>query len=77
MLDLRLGELRRARGLVMRFFWWDFVSVYKENILDLLWCINQPLLTTVVFTFIFFCMAKLPTDGLLRFLFYMSGTATP
>ena len=74
LLDLRLGELWRARDLVMLFVWRDFVSVYKQTILGPLWYIIQPLLTTVVFTFIFGSIAKLPTDGLPQFLFYMSGT---
>jgi lipopolysaccharide transport system permease protein len=74
LLDLRLGELWRARDLVMLFVWRDFVSVYKQTILGPLWYIIQPLLTTVVFTFIFGSVAKLPTDGLPQFLFYMSGT---
>ena len=72
--DLRLGELWRARDLVLLFVRRDFVSIYKQTILGPLWYIIQPLLTTVVFTFIFGSIAKLPTDGLPQFLFYMSGT---
>jgi lipopolysaccharide transport system permease protein len=60
--------------MVMLFVWRDFVSIYKQTILGPLWYIIQPLLTTVVFTFIFGSVAKLPTDGLPQFLFYMSGT---
>ena len=74
LLDLRLGELWRARDLVMLFVWRDFVSVYKQTILGPLWYIIQPLLTTVVFTFIFGSIASLPTNGSPKFLFYMSGT---
>ncbi|MGB8214190.1 MAG: ABC transporter permease [Anaerolineales bacterium] len=74
LLDLRLGDLWRARDLVMLFVWRDFVAYYKQTILGPLWYIIQPLLTTVVFTFIFGSVAKLPTDGLPQFLFYMSGT---
>jgi lipopolysaccharide transport system permease protein len=74
LLDLRLRELWHSRDLIMLFVWRDFVSVYKQTILGPLWYIIQPLLTTVVFTFIFGSVAKLPTDGLPQFLFYMSGT---
>jgi len=74
LLDLRLGELWRARDLVMLFVWRDFVSFYKQTILGPLWYIIQPLLTTVVFTFIFGNVAKLPTGGQPQFLFYLSGT---
>jgi lipopolysaccharide transport system permease protein len=72
--DLRLRELWRARDLIMLFVWRDFVSVYKQTILGPLWYLIQPLLTTIVFTVVFGNIAKLPTDGLPSFLFYMSGT---
>jgi lipopolysaccharide transport system permease protein len=73
-LDLRLREVWRARDLILLFVRRDFVSVYKQTILGPLWYLIQPLLTTVVFTVIFGNVAKLPTDGLPKFLFYMSGT---
>jgi lipopolysaccharide transport system permease protein len=73
-LDLRLRALWRARDLIMLFVWRDFVSVYKQTILGPLWYLIQPLMTTIVFTVIFGNVAKLPTDGLPQFLFYMSGT---
>ncbi|MBL8101547.1 MAG: ABC transporter permease, partial [Anaerolineales bacterium] len=61
-LDLRLGELWRARDLIMLFVWRDFVSVYKQTILGPLWYLIQPLLTTLTFTIIFGRIASLPTD---------------
>jgi lipopolysaccharide transport system permease protein len=39
-----------------------------------LWYIIQPLFNTLVFTLIFGKVAKIPTDGLPPFLFYLSGT---
>ncbi len=72
--DLRLGELWQTRDLIMLFVWRDFVSVYKQTILGPLWYLIQPLMTTITFTVIFGNIAKLPTDGLPQFLFYMSGT---
>jgi lipopolysaccharide transport system permease protein len=74
LLDLRLSELWKYRDLVMLFVRRDFVSVYKQTILGPLWYLIQPLLTTVIFTFIFGQVASLPTDGLPQFLFSMSGT---
>ncbi len=74
LLDLKLGDLWRYKDLVMLFVRRDFVSVYKQTILGPLWYLIQPLLTTIIFTFIFGSVAKLPTDGLPQFLFYMSGT---
>jgi lipopolysaccharide transport system permease protein len=74
LLDLHLGELWKYRDLVLLFVRRDFVSVYKQTILGPLWYLIQPLLTTITFTVIFGQIAKLPTDGLPQFLFYMSGT---
>ena len=72
--DLRLGELWRARELIVLFVWRDFVSVYKQTILGPLWYLIQPLLTTITFTVIFGRIASLSTDHLPDFLFYMAGT---
>jgi len=72
--DLRLGELWHYKDLVLLFVRRDFVSVYKQTILGPLWYLVQPLLTSLTFTFIFGNIARLPTDGLPQFLFYMSGT---
>ena len=74
LLDLRLGELWRYKDLVLLFVRRDFVAVYKQTILGPLWYLIQPLLTSITFTVIFGNIARLPTDGLPQFLFYMSGT---
>jgi lipopolysaccharide transport system permease protein len=74
LLALPLAELWRYRDLTAMFVRRDFVSVYKQTILGPLWYLIQPLLTTITFTVIFGNIAKLPTDGLPQFLFYMSGT---
>lgn len=71
--DLRLGELWRYRDLIWLFVWRDFVAYYKQTILGPLWYLIQPILTTMVFTVIFGNIAKLSTDGLPPFLFYLAG----
>jgi lipopolysaccharide transport system permease protein len=71
--DLHLGELWRYRDLIQLLVWRDFVAYYKQTILGPLWYIIQPVLTTLVFTVIFGNIAKLSTDGLPPFLFYMAG----
>lgn len=71
--DLRLAELWRSRELIFLFVWRDFVSQYKQTILGPLWFIIQPLLTTIVFTFVFGGIGGLSTDGLPKVLFYLSG----
>ncbi|RME50085.1 MAG: ABC transporter permease [Caldilineae bacterium] len=73
-MDLRLDELWQARDLILLFVRRDFVAGYKQTILGPLWYLLQPLLTTITFTVIFGRVARLPTDGLPDFLFYLSGT---
>jgi lipopolysaccharide transport system permease protein len=72
--DLRLRDLWQARDLILLFVRRDFVSIYKQTILGPLWYLIQPLITTLTLTVIFGNIAKLSTDGLPQFLFYMSGT---
>jgi lipopolysaccharide transport system permease protein len=71
--DIDLLELWRYRDLIGMFVKRDFVTFYKQTILGPLWYIIQPLFTTVVFTIIFGKVAKISTDGLPPFLFYMAG----
>ncbi len=71
--DIHLGELWRYRDLIMLFVRRDLVAVYKQTILGPLWHLIQPVLTTIVFTIIFGRVAKIPTDGIPPFLFYMAG----
>ena len=74
--DINLTELWRYRDLVLMFVKRSFIAMYKQTILGPAWAIIQPLLTTVVFTIVFGRLAKLPTDGVPPFLFYMCGNVT-
>ena len=71
--DINLRELWRYRDLALLFVRRNFIANYKQTILGPAWAIVQPLLTTVVFTIVFGRLAKLPTDGVPPFLFYMCG----
>lgn len=71
--DLHLKEIIHYRDLIMLFVKRTFVSQYKQTVLGPAWAVIQPLLTTLVFTIIFGNIAKLPTDGIPSFLFYMCG----
>lgn len=73
-LDWRLSQLWRYRDLISLFVWRDFVSIHKQTILGPAWHVVQPILTTLTFTVIFGKVARLPTDGVPPFLFYMAGT---
>jgi lipopolysaccharide transport system permease protein len=73
-LDLRLGQLWKARDLIMLFVWRDFVSLNKQTILGPAWYFIQPVLTPLAFTVVFGQIAKLPTDQMPGFVFYMAGS---
>jgi len=72
-LDIDLAGLWQYRDLLRLLVRRDFVAYYKQTILGPLWYLVQPLTSTLVFTVIFGMVAKLPTDGLPPFLFYLSG----
>ena len=72
---LNLKEVWKYRDLMMLFVRRDFVASFKQTILGPLWHIIQPVLTTIMFLFVFTSVAKIPTDGIPPVLFYMSGLA--
>ena len=77
--DLHIKETWQYRDLIFLFVKRDFTSKYKQTILGPLWALIQPLLTTVVFTFIFGSLAGLTTADVAGeyvipgFFFYMIG----
>jgi lipopolysaccharide transport system permease protein len=71
--DLHLDDICRYRDLLILFVKRDIVAQYKQTILGPLWHIVQPVLTTFVFLLVFGRIARVPTDGIQPFLFYMSG----
>jgi len=73
-LQLNLREIYHYRDLVWLFVKRDFVTVYKQTILGPFWFVLNPLFTTIVYTFIFGGLAKIPTDGVPPTLFYYGGT---
>jgi len=70
---LNLKDVWRYRDLLLMFVKRDYVSFYKQTILGPLWFFIQPALTTLVYSIIFGGLAQISTDGLPRFLFYLSG----
>lgn len=71
--DLKLKDVWQYRDLLWLLVRRDFVSFYKQTILGPLWFFIQPLLTTIMFTFVFGRLAGIPTDGLPQPLFYLAG----
>ncbi len=66
-------EIWEYRDLIKNFVRRDLTAIYKQSVLGPLWFVLVPLLTTIVFTVIFGGIAKIPTDGIPPFLFYMSN----
>lgn len=73
-LNINIKEIIAYWDLIWLFVKRDFVVFYKNTILGPLWYIIQPLFNTLVFTLIFGKVAKIPTDGVPPFIFYLSGT---
>lgn len=74
LLDFNLKELIQYRDLIWLFIKRDFATQYKQTILGPIWYIVQPLVTTIINTFIFGNLAKIGTDGVPYLLFYFAGT---
>jgi len=74
LLDLQIREVIRYRDLIFLFVKRDFVTQYKQTLLGPIWFLVQPIVSTMMFTFIFGNLAKIGTDGIPHALFYFSGT---
>lgn len=72
--DFNLKEIIKYRDLIWLFIKRDFTTQYKQTILGPIWYVVQPLVTTVINTFIFGNLAQIGTDGVPYILFYFAGT---
>lgn len=73
-LNFDFKEIWQHKDLILLLVKREFVSKYKQTVLGPAWAVIQPLLTTVVFTFIFGNVAGLADCGAVpTFLFYMCG----
>jgi lipopolysaccharide transport system permease protein len=57
-------DVFRYRELFFFLAWRDILVRYKQTAIGILWALIRPLLTMIVFTFIFGKLAHLPSDGL-------------
>ena len=73
LLDLDLKGLWRYRDLWYMYVRRDIVTFYKQTILGPIWFLIQPVLTTIMYMFVFGGLAKISTDGAPQPLFYLSG----
>ena len=56
-------DLWRYRELFFFLAWRDILVRYKQTAIGVLWAIGRPLITMLVFVFVFNKLAKLPSDG--------------
>ena len=71
--SLNLHEVWRYRDLVYMFVKRDFVTFYKQTILGPLWFVIQPVLSTLMFYFVFVVLAKTQGKGWEAMLFILCG----
>jgi len=60
---LNLSDLWRYRELVFFMIWRDIKVRYKQTALGAAWVVLQPVLTMLIFNFLFGNIAKMETDG--------------
>lgn len=61
---LNLGDLWHFRELIVFMIWRDIKVRYKQTLLGALWAIIQPVMTMLVFNFLFNNVAKVSSDGI-------------
>lgn len=61
---LNLGDLWTYRELVLFMIWRDIKVRYKQTLLGAAWAIIQPVMTMLIFNFVFGTVAKVPTEGI-------------
>jgi len=74
-LDLKLKEVWQYRDLIWLFTQRNFVVKYKQTILGPVWIFLNPLISSVIYAFVFGGIAGIGTDGVPSILFYLAGNA--
>ena len=72
---LNLKEVWRYRDLIWLFTKRTFVVSYKQTILGPAWLFITPIISSLIYCFIFGGIAGMGTDGVPQMLFYLSGNA--
>ena len=72
--DIPIKEIIEYKDLIRIFIKRDFVIKYKQTILGPMWYVINPLISSIMYTFVFGHLASLKTDGLPYMLFYYTGT---
>lgn len=73
LLSVNFKEIWDYRDLLFLFVKRDVVTVYKQTVLGPIWFFVQPIMTMLVYIVVFGNIAGIPTDGIPKPLFYLSG----
>lgn len=71
--DLNLREVWNYRDLLFLLVKRDFIAYYKQTVLGPVWFFIQPVFTMIMYMFIFGNLAGIPTDGIPKSVFYLTG----
>ena len=72
---LKIGrDLLRYRELLFLLIWREVSVRYRQTAVGILWVILQPMLSALIFAFVFSQLAIKPSDGLPYLVFAYSGT---
>lgn len=70
---LDLHAVWRYRDLLRMYVKRDIITFYKQTILGPMWFFIQPIMTTIMFMFVFGGIAGISTDGVPQAVFYLAG----
>jgi lipopolysaccharide transport system permease protein len=76
LLEIPFRELFQYRDLIWLMAKRNLTAQYKQTVFGPAWFVIQPLLATVVFSFLFGRVGGFGTDTIPHFLFYMAGIVT-
>ena len=73
--DLNLKEVWQYRDLITLFTRRSFVLTYKQTVLGPAWIFLNPLISSIIYAFVFGGIAGMSTDGVPQILFYLCSNA--
>lgn len=73
--NLNLKEVWRYRDLIVLFTKRSFVLTYKQTVLGPAWIFINPLISSLIYAFVFGGIAGIETDGVPQILFYLCSNA--
>ncbi len=73
LLDLKLGQVWKYREFIIIYTKKQFTKRYKQTILGPIWLVINPLIQSLIYTFIFGTVAGIGTDEIPQLLFFLAS----